>query len=241
MSTIISGYGRIGSGTYKLDEHVISIKGVGERNILYTRALDKDVVCEQVIVGSTELVLIPMYPVLIPKNITNYILVELDRKTSIAPGSETNFYIKIPVDIAVYAYYGREYTMIDIIPCSKPKYVLYGTPSEGVIARYTRSRVYMEEPEPEKGKALVSIRVRNKTREWTVLTKILMDASNLRLHYTNGSWRACVQEIEVSIDSLTTATVSYGEVPWRGLKAIDDPPGLKPPRIMFRTDMMWGI
>jgi len=241
----VNGYGDIGVGEYSIGDNMVSIVSVSGKKFLYKRVSGGVVVCEKIIAGFTELRLVPLYPLLYPKYITDYILVELEKTIDIAPGIEIDFYIEVPVDIALYAYHGREFRVIDSIPLSKPKYTLYGKPSEGVIARYTRSPIHANKPSPAMGKALGCVKARNKTREWVTLSKILLSADNLRLHYREGSWMACIQDIEVNIDSPQTATVTYSKPSWEDVKPIDEPPIFRQPRIqtrlILRTDMLWGI
>jgi len=237
----LKGYGRIGVGRYKLLNYTIEITDFNGEGIKYARSENGSILADSLVIGSHDVVIVPIYPVLVPKRITEYVLVELDRKVNIAPRAETGFYVQIPMDIAVYAYKDRDFTILDLIPGYNPKYTLYGSPNEGIIARYIKTSIYNDEPKPEVGKAISLVRVHNKTREWVTLTKILLHSGNLRLYYEEGSWRACVQELNVTIDSKSTASVAYGEVTCKGMKALDDPPSLRPSRIVYKTNMLWGI
>ncbi|RLF66937.1 MAG: hypothetical protein DRN30_01195 [Thermoplasmata archaeon] len=237
----LKGYGKIGTGKYRLLNYIIDISELNGKGIKYIRSKNDLILADSLVIGSSDVVIVPIYPVLVPKKITDYVLVELDRKIEIAPSAKTEFYIQIPVDIAVYAYRDKDFTIIDIIPGYKPKYALYGSPNEGVIARYMRTSIYNSEPTPEIGKAVALVRVRNKTRGWVTLTKILVHSNNLRLYYEEGSWRACIQKLNVVVDSRSTASVTYEGITCTGVKPIDDPLGLKPPRIVYKTSMLWGI
>jgi len=243
METIeLKGYGRVNVGKYKLQDYAIEIADQEGKGVKYARiSKDGSVLANSIVVGSKSVNIVPIYPVLYPKRITDFVLVEFENRIDIAPGTETNFYVYIPVDIAVYAYRGRSFTIVDIIPGYNPKYTLYGSPDEGVVARYMRTSTYDKQPKPEIGKAISLVRVRNKTREWVTLTKILVHSANLKLYYEEGSWKACVQKLDVTIDSNSTASVTYGEAFCKGLKLIDDPPQLRPSKMMYKTSMLWGI
>ncbi len=233
----LKGYGRIGFGKYIVGGIEIELKKVGDKAI-YTRA-DNEVT--RIVTGFTELVLQPIYPVLKPKYTTSYILVELEYPIDIAPGSATSFWIRIPADPALYVYKGREYSVLDVIPIDKPRYTLYGTPTTGLIARYCRSSIYSDGLEHRPGYAYIKVRLNNRYREWATVTRILLDAASLRLYYREDSWEAYTQEIEMTIDTESTASISYGKPVPGELKPIDDPPELRQPRIVFKTDMLWGI
>jgi len=237
----LKGYGKIGVGRYKLLNYFIEITDFNGKGVKYTRSENGSILADSLVIGSHDVTIVPMYPVLVPKRITEYVLVELNKRVDIAPSTNTEFYVQVPVDIAVYAYRGKNFTIVDLIPGYNPKYTLYSNPNEGIIARYIKTGIHDHEPKAEIGKAIALVRVRNKTREWVALTKVLLHSGNLRLYYEEGSWRACVQELNVAIDSKSTASVTYREVTCRDVKPVDDPPGLRPPRIVYKTNMLWGI
>ncbi len=197
------------------------------------------------IVGLDKLILQPIYPVLIPKRLTTYILVKYNDVVMIAPGGRLEYYILMPVDIAILSVRNQSYSLIDVFNVGKVKYTLYGSVESGVIARYAESKIYFGEEDAlddlNIGLALVKIRASNKSREWVTLTKILLEANPLKLYYEENTWRAYSRLINININSPRTATVTYSSSPKPGLMEVIDPPELKVPFMAQKTSMLWGL
>ncbi len=230
-------------GEYVIGEYKIVISPRDKDVFIYTRTYmpRKETILSKVVVGLERTLVIPMYPVLVPKKITNYVLIDFEKSVEIAPFSQTHIVIQVPVDIAIYVYKKNEFSILDVFPVARTKYTLYGHPNEGVIARYSVSRVYFEEPEPQIGYSVAHLIIRNKTKEWVEVSKVLLDSHILRLYYITGTWSSYVQDIIMTIISRSTAIITYGDIRVRNVVAIDDPPDLKPPRILPKTEMLWGI
>ncbi len=237
------GYGMLAEGEYVIGEYKIAITSRDSNVFIYTRTAKSkmEIILSKVVVGLEKMLVIPMYPVLVPKKITNYVLIDFEKPVQLAPFSQTHIIIQVPVDIAVYVYKKNEFSILDVFPITRTKYTLYGHPNEGVIARYSISKVYFEEPEPQIGYSIAHLIIRNKTKEWVEVSKVLLDSHILRLYYIAGTWSSYVQDIIMTITSRSTAIITYGDIRVRNVVAIDDPPDLKPPRILPKTEMLWGI
>jgi len=169
------------------------------------------------------------------------LLCELDKPIAVASGSSIVIHIEIPTDIAIYAYSKTSFTILDVLPLHpKPKLVLYGPINGGMLARYCKTRLADPATVPELRWALSKLVLRNNTNSVVTVRKVLLDSSPLRLYYVSGKWLVYTQEITLNIISLSSAIVSYGQPFIEGVQPIDDPPGLRPPRIHNRTDMFWG-
>ncbi len=245
-------YGEIGFGDYMVAGYKLIFKKVNGKHLLYRRIGDGDVIVEKIVYGFEKIMFIPMYPVLTPKYITNYVLVEFETPIHIAPTDTTSSYIELPVDIAVYVYRDRVFTIIDVIPYTYPKYTLYGDPFNGHIARYYRTPIYHSTTTGSEesiyhtitsrlGRALVRILFRNRTGEWVTVSRVLLDMSPLKIFYKPGTIEAYTQELLMIIDSPSTASIGYGDPFVADAIPVDDPPELRQPRIMLKTDMLWGI
>ncbi len=237
---MLTGYGLVAEGSLNIGDHRIELESI-ENGRVYRRIYRGEVKAELLISGVEKIVLTPIYPVMVPKFFTQYILLELKEPLVIAPGSHIVIYTFVPVDLAVYVYRSEMYRIVDAFSINKIKYTLYGPIEQGVVARYWRTELLRQESYPGLGKALTRLVVVNKTREWARLSKILLDSSPLKLYYRRGSWEAYTQELSLTIDTPSTASIVYGKPFVEDAVAIDDPPELKPPRITNRTDMLWGI
>ncbi|MCD6195537.1 MAG: DUF432 domain-containing protein [Staphylothermus sp.] len=238
-------YGVLDRGRFVVGDYVLVIEKFG-KGLRYRRLLGERVVFDSFIVGASRLVLVPIYPVLVPKKITRFVLVEYSGFVDVGPGHSVSFYIYVPVDFAVYSYGSRGYSVVDVFEGVNPKYAVYGPilgleRGEAIIARYYRSEIYYEDPGPRPGLAVTRVHVVNNTDSWARVSKILIDSNIATLYYEPGSWKTCLQELRVNINSPTTATVKYGEPLYKELKRIDDPKDLKPPKIGSSTEMLWGL
>ncbi|MCE4616095.1 MAG: DUF432 domain-containing protein [Aeropyrum sp.] len=187
------------------------------------------------------LVPLPMYPVFKPGFVTRHIMVRLAEPVLLRPEGRRVIYLEMKVDVALYAVSGGAKSMFDVLQLDdKPKLVLYGPPESGVVAREVRSPVYVSEPRPSLGKAVVKAVLSNVGGSHLRITRILLDAAPLRLFYRFGSWASYTQEIEVQAERFR-ATVLYRQSFKRGLQELEDPPEVKPPRFFQKTEMPWGV
>lgn len=236
----MSGYGVI-EDKVRVNNNEIVIERDGEIAHYY-RIVDGEVKVSKTIVKPIRFELVPFYPVLLPVKFTTYILVELTEKVAVPTKGEVTIYVKIPVEPAVYAYGSqRRFKIIDVFPINKIKYTLYGVPDRGLVARYWRSRPSMDIPEPRMGEATVLVNIRNRYDGWIEIGKILLDSQILRLYYVPKTWTVYTQVVIMAVNSPTTATIYYGRRIEANAKPIRDPPAFKPPRILAKTEMLWGL
>ncbi len=188
-----------------------------------------------------ELRLVPIYPIFYPKFITQFILCEFEHEIVVAPGASVRLKIAIPVDLAVYAYSGNSFKIVDVLPLHRDvKYVLYGTTYSGTVARFCIAKFIDSVEEFCIGYALSIITIKNCMGRVARVRRILLDASPLRLYYREGAWRVTTQSISMNIVTETSAIVYYEKPIDPKAIPIDDPEHLRPPRIYNRTDMLQG-
>ncbi len=238
MST---GYG-VFEDSVVVGNYRIVLEKVEEGVVKYKRYCGDDLVVSKTLFKPIRFELIPFYPVFLPERFTNYILVKFDEKVHVPTKGEALIYVEMPIDIAVYVYGPyRKFSIVDVFTTNEVKYALYGVPDRGIVARYVVSHPYTFIPEPELGKATVLINIRNRHDDWIEVGKILLDAQILRLFYVPGTWNAYTQAITMAVNSPVTATIYYGRRIEPKARRIHDPPDLRPPRIMAKTEMLWGI
>ncbi len=236
----LKGYGPLGEGGEIAGYRITISKGAGSER-KYVRE-GNGVKVSKIIHEPLRIDLVPIYPVLLPHRITTYIMVYLDQYIHVPSRGELEVYIKIPVDLAVYAF-GRlhRFTIVDVLNINPIKYCLYGPPDRGVIARYARSRIFLRRPSIKPGEAVAKITIRNKHDTWVEIGRILLDAQILKLYYEPGTWNSYTQEITMITNSTSTASIYYGRRINPELKPVIDPPGLRPPRLLSKTEMLWGL
>ncbi len=199
------------------------------------------------IVGLHRLLVQPIYPVLIPRKLTISILIKYSNDITMAPGEQLEYYVLMPVDIAILSVKNQTYTLVDVFNVKEVKYILYGSVETGVVARYGVSKVYFDEESAlkdlEVGLALVKIKAHNKSREWVTLTKILLEANPLKLYYKEYTWTAYSRIINFNVNSPRTATVTYASAPAPNSQLVEviDPPELRVPFMVLKNIYALGV
>ena len=225
-------------GEIEIRGYRIKVENISNHNI-YKRIRGNDTIKNIIIDKDITVETRPIYPLFYPKYITQFILCKLN-KLLVKPNSEIRIYGLMMLDLAIYALYNNNFNIIDIIPLhDKYKLVIYGTEQTGIIARHCNLELVERELHKE-GYIIMPIKIRNETRSIREVNKILLDASPLKIFYKKGTWIARTQEIEVNILGSSTAIVLYGKGPQDGFEQLEDPPELRPPRLLNRSDMMWG-
>ncbi len=236
----MSGYGILEEEA-RVRDYILKVKYEGEI-AHYSRYKGSELIVSKTIVKPTRFEIVPFYPIMLPTRFTNYILIVFTRKIAVSTRGEALIFIKVPVDIAVYAYGAhRKFLIIDVFSINKIKYALYGVPDRGVIARYWVSEPLTEIPESSLGEAVSLVHIRNRYDGWVEIGKILLDVQILKLYYVPHTWNAYTQVITMAVNSPSTATIYYGRRIEAGARPIRDPPDLRPPRILAKTEMLWGL
>ena len=226
-----------------LVSRVLEFKSNG-KYVNYRRLKGGDTEYECFIRAPSEVFIEPVVPLFIPKNITHYILIELENPISIPADSKIEGYTIIPVDIAVFSIKNDNYKMVDVFSESKVKYALYGPKDEGIIARYYKSRFHISLRKPKDYmEAPLPLDITNSYNNWVKLRYILLDGTMLHLYYRPGDGTTYTRKIRIMITSETTATIDYerkGLV--EGFREARQPLRLGVfMHVPRKTEMMWGI
>ncbi|NPA96101.1 MAG: DUF432 domain-containing protein [Crenarchaeota archaeon] len=226
----------------RIGSYEISVRA--ENGFLTYRRVDSSAGEERryVLSRGIELRAVPMYPIFYPRFITQFILCVLEHEIVVAPGASIRVSLEIPVDVAIYAYSGNSFKIIDVLALHKDaKYVLYGTTYGGTVARFCVARLTKSVNDVEFGYAYMPLTIKNCMGRVARVSKVLLDASPLRLYYREGSkWYVATQSITMNIVTDTSAIVYYEKPVDPRALPIDDPESLRPPRVYNRTDMLQG-
>jgi hypothetical protein len=131
-----------------------------------------------------KIIVTPVEPVNLPKEITNYMEIKLKSPIVIGPGDSKVVYLKFPVEIGVFIAWRRASEVLDIIGLNKPKYTLYGEPKNGVICRYSESEVYRSLPNSNPLKeSVMRLRIMNGSGEWIEVNNIVFDVFGMKMYY----------------------------------------------------------
>ncbi|MGI6502728.1 MAG: DUF432 domain-containing protein [Candidatus Methanoculleus thermohydrogenotrophicum] len=139
---------------------------------------------ERILVSKTgRLIINPVEPVNLPKDITDFLLVEFS-PMFIEPGAIQTVYLKFPVEIGVFLEAAKDIKVLDIFGAGSQKYTLYGPPTNGIIARWYRSAVYSEIPSVERFReGTLELSIQNTTREWVEVSRVVFKSVNMKIYY----------------------------------------------------------
>lgn len=177
-------------GTYRypcaIEEESVSIEVVEEDGLFVYRRICGDETREFVISPKEgELVINPVEPVNIPKNITRFLEIEFDNIV-MSPESEDIFYLTFPVEIGVFLKTGKNVSLLDVFSQAVNKYSLYGSPKAGEIVRWHKSPVYRKMPEIDNlQEGIMSLKIINPEREIVEVSKGVFDSYGMKIFYND--------------------------------------------------------
>ncbi len=170
----------------EMGELKISLERSGG-HFVYRRELG-DVVEKIIVASDAEIVINPVEPVNLPKNVTNFMLIEFERPIVCEPSSGFIVYATFPIEIGVLLSKGGSTEVLDVFSFQRPKYALYGDPRGGVICRYWRSNVYTELPELDwLREGAMRLRVENRSDEWLEIGKLVFNVCSMKVYYDDSA------------------------------------------------------
>ncbi len=195
---------------------------------------------ERILVAPTgEVIINPVEPVNLPKDITNFLQVEFPPMV-IEPGATQTVYLKFPVEFGVFLESARDIEVLDIFAPGSQKYTLYGSPTNGVIARYYQSAVYPEIPPVERlSEGVMQLSITNAFHEWVEVSQIVFDSTDMKIYYDD--FVAATATMKVITKSM--AETDFIDAPLRPgmLKSVEIYTARKIPVINRGYLMEWGL
>ncbi len=131
------------------------------------------------------IVINPVEPVNLPKKVSSYLLLDLEKTIVLAPKEKTTVYLKFPIEIGVLGEQSGEYRILDIFSFVQNKYTLYGSVSDGIVCKYWKTPVYYDLPkkvDPLK-EGIVEFRIQNSTGVWVDVNEIVISAFDMKIYY----------------------------------------------------------
>uniref|UniRef100_A0A7C2G171 DUF432 domain-containing protein n=1 Tax=Thermosphaera aggregans TaxID=54254 RepID=A0A7C2G171_9CREN len=217
-----------------------------ENHLKYRRSMKGDV--KEVLLDRNAVVETrPIYSLFYPSYVTGYTLVSFSKPVVLSPKSSMRIQLQLPVDLAIYAYSGDFYRMIDLIPLhSNYKYALYGpvissVEATGYIARLVKGEPIAENTaEPLEKHCLTRVLIVNKTQDFASVSKILLDAKPLKIFYVPETWKCYTQDIKMVINSRDHASILYEEKPCMDCVELEEPEEFRGMLRALSTEMLWG-
>ena len=185
----------------KIEEEGLSI--TAERrdgSIIYTRDHNGERVEKVVFTTSDTITISPVEPVNIPKEITPFLLVELERPMAIEPGAKGKCYLKFPIEFGVFVTKGKEHETLDILTLTSSKFTLYGSVETGKICKYWKSGISSKIPSVDMiREGVLRLDFINKTDQWIDVSKVVFNAYGMKIYY-GSSFVSIVAEIQILSD-----------------------------------------
>lgn len=138
---------------------------------------------KNILSGIGKIVVNPVEPLNLPKEVTNYLEIEF-KPLFVEPFSEKEIYLLFPIEIAVFVDAKDDIEILDIFSLRKPKYSLYGAPSEGVVTRWVFSDVFVSIPEVNRNmQGVLKLNIDNPTKEWVEISRVVFESYGMKIYY----------------------------------------------------------
>ena len=155
-----------------------------ENKIIYKREGIGDPVEKILLMDRGTVILSPVEPVNVPKPITHYMLIDLERNIVMSPRSTKKVYLTFPVEIGVFVGGKKDIKNFDVFSLARQKFTMYEGGDHAVISKYWKSRVHIRKPvlNPLR-EGIMELIISNRTHEWTEVSKVNFDAYGMRPYY----------------------------------------------------------
>lgn len=194
---------------------------------------------ERVLVSKTgEFIINPVEPHNLPENITEFLLMEFS-PIVIEPDATQTVYLKFPVEIGVFLESAKDIRVLDIFGLGSQKFTLYGSPTDGLIARWYKSEIYPEIPPVEPlREGVMELSIHNAYTEWAEVSYAVFDTTDMKIYYDE----IVAISASMKIIARTLAETNFADKPLRpGMaKAIELHVARKIPMIDRGYLMEWG-
>jgi hypothetical protein len=134
--------------------------------------------------SGSEIIINPVEPVNLPKEISSYLLIEFDNPLILGPKERVRVYVTFPIEIGVIISKGKNYRVLDIFSFTKQKYTLYGDVRKGIVCKYWKSHTYTKIPKTDPLKeGIMELLITNTTEEWLDVKEAVFNAYGMKIYY----------------------------------------------------------
>lgn len=193
----------------------ISISVSEENGVLIYRRQDEDDIYEKMILnGSSEILINPIEPVNLPKSLSPFLLIELEKPLVVSPKSKRKIFLTFPIEIGVFVS-DKGFRVLDILSFNNEKFTLYGPQNNGLICRYWKSEVFTYIPQINSlHEGAMEIDINNDINEWTEITQIVFNAYGMKIYHGDGRLS---MKSNMKIQSKSLAETSFTSLPTTSL------------------------
>jgi len=154
--------------------------------IFYKRKCNDEEAEKKLLAKTTSVLINPVEPINKPKEITQYLLIDLENPVVIEPRGTYTIYLTFPVAIGVFIKRQKEFDILDIFTLESQKYTLYGDVQSGVICRYWKSVANTTTPNVSPlHQGVMELSIKNTTERWIPVTKAVFNAYGMKIYYSN--------------------------------------------------------
>jgi len=180
-------------------------------HISYQRKSNGEEEEKTLLAKTTEILINPVEPINKPKQITNYLLVNIENNVVVEPRSTHRIYLTFPVAIGVFFKRNRDYDILDIFTVASQKYSLYGDQLRGIICRYWKSTAYTKVPVSEPYRlGIMELSIKNTTERWISVSKAVLNAYAMKIYYSS---KMVSMKATMNILSDNTAETQFSSSP----------------------------
>lgn len=164
----------------------LSVDKEGE-NLYYMRECAGEKV-EKILLGSNGKILLnPIEPLSKPKELTPYLLVELEKVLVTEPKATQRIFVTFPIEIGAFISKDENFESLDVFTLMRQKFTLYGDPRSGFICKYFKSTVYSAAPSVDPlHEGVMELNITNTTAGWIEVTKAIFNAYGMKIYYSNN-------------------------------------------------------
>jgi hypothetical protein len=169
----------------KIEDEEISISlEKADNGFVYRRLCMDEVVEKYLLAEGGKLLINPIEPVNLPKELSPYLLIAFEDTLIVEPMVKRKIYLKFPIEIGVFIRERSGRHVIDILTLTKQKFTLYGEVVSGMICRYWGSGIYASLPPIDHiREGVIELDVTNTTDEWIEVRKAVFNAYGMKIYY----------------------------------------------------------
>jgi hypothetical protein len=199
-----------------IDDGILKL-GVQRREglFVYYRELPGAARIERVLGADPEhvqLYIHPVEPISVPKQLSLYLEIAFD-PIIIGPSSKKTIFLTFPIEIGVFLKSGSALEVLDTFSYVPSKFSLYGTPKNGVITKWYRSRAYSESPDLDKRKeGVLRLEIDNSTGEFAAVSRAVFEGRGMEVFF---DWEQVAMNARMTIHSSVVAETSFSESMYR--------------------------
>ncbi len=189
---------------------------VSEENgiLIYRRQDDDDIYEKMILNGNSEILINPIEPVNLPKSLSPFLLIELEKPLVVSPKSKQIIFLTFPIEIGVFVS-DKELRILDIFSFNNGKFTLYGPQNNGLICRYWKSEVFTSIPQINSlHQGAIEIEINNDINEWSEITQIVFNAYGMKIYHGDGR---ISMKANMKIQSRSIAETSFTLLPTTSL------------------------